>query len=770
MIYQFKKSLFNNVYWHLEKAFDNLLIRFIWLYGGSSASKTYSVCQLIIRRMLEYSNDNTMVMRKFAVDIKDSIYSDFKGIIELWGLQDEFTCQQNYIVCKNTGSYIRFRGLDDSEKIKGLSNFKRIVLEEISQFDEVDLKQVKKRLRGRDGQQIIGIFNPISEDHWIKTNVFENEVLTEIESDITSIQVNQNSDTIILKTNYTDNIFIVGKHDNNGKLIAGRVDTHVINDFEKDKISDNNYYQIYGLGNWGKIRTGGEFWKDFNSNIHVQDVQWNEDLPIHLSFDENVNPYITCLVWQIVDKTKAIQIDEICLPDPLNRIEYVCNEFKKRYPQNRVKGLFIYGDRTSVKEDTKLQKGENFFTKILQHLDDYRPVLRLPSANPSVVLSGGFINLCFRDFAPINIIIGRNCKKSINDYQYALEDSDGTIKKTKKRNPTTGVTYEEYGHCFVGETMIKTINGEKRIDEIVVGDLVLTRNGYKKVIKTFNNGFKEVKKYKIGENIIECTKNHKIFVNNKFKKIHLIHKGIFCIFDEIKNEICKQKQYCITGLDLQDTLNLKKEQKGFILVGGLEKLRNVFIDIFTSVKSVKSKKVYIFTTKMTTHLIMIYQTLKKQLHQNTLSIIIKNLLMNIKRNLEETLSKKLYQNQKNGIAQKKVLNGIKPMLQIAYFMYQKLIKYVLIAIQFIKQKQKNKNIVLKNVTINTKQEDGELKIVYDIQVEDEHEYFANNILVHNCSDTKRYFITLAFAQQYMEYLYGSKKLERRIAPKFSSKY
>jgi PBSX family phage terminase large subunit len=446
MLYQFKKSLFNNVYWHLENAFDNLLIRFIWLYGGSSASKSYSVCQLILRKMLQFENENTMVMRKYAVDIKDSIYSDFKAIIELWGLQDDFICQQNYIQCKYTQSYIRFRGLDDSEKIKGLSNFKRIVLEEVSQFDEVDFKQIKKRLRGKDGQQIIGIFNPISEDSWIKTNVFDCEVLTEVESDITSIHINENKDTIILKTNYTDNIFIVGKHDTDGNLIAGRKDIHVINDFEKDKITDNNYYQIYGLGNWGKIRTGGEFWKDFNTNLHTQDVQWNEDLPIHLTFDENVNPYITCLVWQIVDKNTAIQIDEICLPDPKNRIEYVCNQFSKQYPKDRVKGLFIYGDRTSVKEDTKMQKGENFFTKILEYLQEYKPSLRLPTSNPSVVLSGGFVNYCYKNSYPIKIIIGKSCKKSINDYSYALEDSDGTIKKTKKRNAITGVSYEEYGH------------------------------------------------------------------------------------------------------------------------------------------------------------------------------------------------------------------------------------------------------------------------------------------------------------------------------------
>ena len=38
--------------------------------------------------------------------------------------------------------------------------------------------------------------------------------------------------------------------------------------------------------------------------------------------------------------------------------------------------------------------------------------------------------------------------------------------------------------------------------------------------------------------------------------------------------------------------------------------------------------------------------------------------------------------------------------------------------------------------------DGETRLekVFDLEIEDEHEYFANEILVHNCSDALEYFI------------------------------
>jgi PBSX family phage terminase large subunit len=440
----FNPELFNNVFWHLQRSVDNHLIRYIWVYGGSSASKTFSVVQLLVIKMLQGPNENSLILRKFAVDIRDSIYSDFKTVITDWGLAELFTIQQNYIQCK-TGSYVRFRGLDDSEKIKGIAGFKRVVLEEISQFDEVDLKQIRKRLRGQSGQQIIGIFNPISEEHWIKVNVFDKEVLTEQECDIGGMWVNASGNLVIMKTNYLDNKYIVGPH---------FVDQHVIDDFEKDKIDDFDYYNVYGLGNWGRLRTGGEFWKDFNTNLHVKPNESNQlfdpSRPIHMVWDKNVRPYQPCALWQIkIDGPKKYitQFDEIAFPDPRNRVRYVLEAFVAKYPHTLVKGLFVYGDRTAISEDSTKEKGENMFTEIIGALRNYHPTLRMQSVNPSVVQSGKFVNACYRaNEGGIHVTIGNNCKKSIHDYQYALEDAEGGLQKKRITDKVTGISYEEFGH------------------------------------------------------------------------------------------------------------------------------------------------------------------------------------------------------------------------------------------------------------------------------------------------------------------------------------
>ena len=437
----FDEGIFNELYHEIDGAFSNEKIRFIFIYGGSSSSKTFSYVQKSIIYMMEGLENNSIIFRKYSVDIEQSIFQDFKTIINDWGLSEYFKIQKHYIECLLTGSYVRFKGLDDSEKIKGLSGIKKICLEEFSQFDMIDFKQVKKRLRGLVGQQIIGIFNPVSELSFIKTQIFDNEIFTDLKSKIQSKQINDKGDTIVLRTCYLDNIWIVG----NG-VGGGFIDVHVIADFERDKINDINYYNIYALGNWGKLRTGGEFLKQFKSDKHVGTYSYDPTLPIHISFDENVLPYLTCNVFQI-DNGFLKQIDEIMLKDPFNTLKDTCDEFIKRYGKNK-EGLFIYGDATSKKQDTKIQKGQNFYLLIKGYLKNSHPTFRVPPSNPSVIMSRGFTNeVLLGSVEGLKIAFDSRCRNSINDYQYCTENEEGKVNKKVIKDKVTGQSYQEYGHA-----------------------------------------------------------------------------------------------------------------------------------------------------------------------------------------------------------------------------------------------------------------------------------------------------------------------------------
>ena len=233
--------------------------RHIIMYGGSSSGKSYAVAQVIsLLTILEGSS--TLVMRKVGASILDSIYADFKSAIKQLKLEYayKFTDGIKTIKCLTNQAKIVFKGCDDSEKIKGISSFKRVVLDEWSEFTEQDTDQVGLRLRGKKGQQVIYTFNPISEDHWIKRKRIDTEVWHDVSMRITTRGVKmplaltrvkslkRNSakmimnkrtgkmeehlpDTILMQSTYLNNFWVVGSPD--GKY--GYYDEQCIAEFEK---------------------------------------------------------------------------------------------------------------------------------------------------------------------------------------------------------------------------------------------------------------------------------------------------------------------------------------------------------------------------------------------------------------------------------------------------------------------------------------------------------------------------------------------------------
>lgn len=250
-------------------------------------------------------------------------------------------------------------------------------------------------------------------------------------------------------------------------------------------------------GNWNaKPKTGSEFLTEFNQDKHtrkgLKDL-YNPDLPLHITFDENLHPFITCLVFQIfkehryyrsypenedkyettdqgeADEIKTIrrvvQITEFCLPPPRNRRKEIAKEIVKKFYPIHKGGVIVYGDATSLKDETDKEPGENFFTDILEGIKVLSPRLKVPLKNPPVASKGNFLNLILeKNYRDISLEIDTDCKTSINDYAYAVEDEDGTILKKRITDPNTKISYEKHGHCidamsyFVCEAFITDFN------------------------------------------------------------------------------------------------------------------------------------------------------------------------------------------------------------------------------------------------------------------------------------------------------------------------
>lgn len=205
-------------------------------------------------------------------------------------------------------------------------------------------------------------------------------------------------------------------------------------------------FEVYVNGNWDVLqKTGQEFYFGFSFFNHTSEqAVYDPTLPLWLSFDENVNPYLSCVVAQIRGKQLFV-IDEFSAKHPNNTVSGICDMIKSKY-YDHVNGVVITGDATSKKEDVKIEKGYNFFKLIQRELSQFNPQLRLPSVNPSVYMRGQFINAVLSsNLFGINIVINKNCKKTAEDLMQVKQAEDGTKHKETFKDEF-GVVCQKYGH------------------------------------------------------------------------------------------------------------------------------------------------------------------------------------------------------------------------------------------------------------------------------------------------------------------------------------
>lgn len=351
-------------------------------------------------------------------------------------------------------------------------------MDEWNEYEEKDYKQMKLRLRGMKGQQLVFAFNPIKETHWIKKNVFDKEEwhdesmevelggkalpieLTQVKSyrmnapklmihKRTGKMMEHPSDMAVLQTTYLNNFWVVGSPDGT----YGYYDDQAIATFEHDRVHDPDYYNVYALGEWGVIRTGSEFFHAFNRGQHCIVTEYNPALPIHISVDNNRLPYISYTFWQVEHTAKGInlyQIHEICAESPNNSASksavLVANYLRSLGYDDRI---HLHGDATTRNGSTIDDEGRSFLDKVISTLTDegFEVLDKVAKSNPSVPMSGEFINAIFEgEISDIRIFIGEDCTTSIEDYMSVQKDSNGAILKTKVKNKITGQTYEEHGH------------------------------------------------------------------------------------------------------------------------------------------------------------------------------------------------------------------------------------------------------------------------------------------------------------------------------------
>lgn len=456
----FNPKLFNPLYWHLKPLLRDERIRYILVEGGSSAAKTYTICQALALDMLEHDY-STMVFRRQQVDIKDSVLPSFEEAIKGLEIDSFFTLQQN-LIRLNAGdgsNKIRFRGLDKEENIKGIAKYNVIYNNEWSQFLERHFDQQRKRLRGKPNQKFICDWNPISSKLWQYENWIDKDEwidlplsipgikYSSLNSDFAFKRINKRGDTVWIKVTFRDNYWIVGHPSGKG----GFKDVHTLADFERDRIHKPNLYRVYADGERGIIRTGGEFWKQFDETKHVKPIKVDKEATIHVSMDQNQRPYVTTSIWQIDTVAKVLrQVHEIPCYAPDNTAPKAAARLAAWLRKIEYNGVvFLYGDPSSNKRSGIDENNSSFYDKYIERLEaeGYKVVKRVGKSAPQVSLSAAFINEMYEYGCDgWTIEIADTCKVSIDDYITVKEDENGAMAKPKVKDEEDKVGYEPHGH------------------------------------------------------------------------------------------------------------------------------------------------------------------------------------------------------------------------------------------------------------------------------------------------------------------------------------
>jgi len=395
----------------------------IILYGGAiRGGKTFGALAAILMLSRIFKNSKWAVVRTDMPKLKNTTIPSFLKICPSHIIKS-FNHTTNTVTFKNGSQIIFFA--ENYNKDKELNRWRGLevngfLLEEVNELHEKSFYKAIERagshiIDNAPPSIIICTCNP--SQNWVKEKFYDNWKLKKLHPRWSYIPAK-----------ITDNPFIDKKYKEQLKQLPR---------FE---------YRVFVEGDWElMLKTGVEFYKEFNIEKHVKPVAYNPKLPIWLSFDENVHPYFAATVWQINGKT-AIQVDELCMKPPRNTIKDMLAEFCSRYPYHQ-NGLFITGDATSQKGNVRTESGKDLFRLIQNGLSQYKPQLRVPSANAAVFMRGQFINNIFCSNADgIEITIGENCKNTILDLQNVKQATDDTKLKNVIKDAATGIPYQEWGH------------------------------------------------------------------------------------------------------------------------------------------------------------------------------------------------------------------------------------------------------------------------------------------------------------------------------------
>lgn len=440
---------------------------------------SHAICQRVCYRFLTEENIIIAVVRASMPILKKSVYLGDPSIVRQladWGIPVNkwLNKSDNKIINPQNRSEVWFIGLDSAEKIKS-QNVNLIFIEEATELTLEKWSQLNTRLRRPHApdhpNQMYIAYNPISVFNWV------------IQLFVVNPSKYIADNTYVHFSNFTQNPY-VSKDD-----VAGWLDT---------ASRDENYYWTYVVGKpgipLGQIYPG----MIFSPRNGVKDEETGEY--VVEPWDPEVwrqEPYYG-IDWGYVDPTVIVECREY------KGTIYVINRFYKK--EQTMKQIIEAMKRIGITSSNMIYCDSAEADRINDlSLAGFCPNKANKNKHAGITwLKGQRVVI---DSTGEN---GEIARSEINSYSWAKDPDDPRIFLDEPEEN------QQDHFCLTGDTLITTNKGDIPIKDIKVGDSVLTRKGYRKVIDWAKTGInKETMTVSVGGHTIRCTPNHKIWVENK---------------------------------------------------------------------------------------------------------------------------------------------------------------------------------------------------------------------------------------------------------------
>lgn len=680
--------------------------RYKVLYGGRGSGKSFSVATALIF-LSNAVKLRILCCREIQNSIRDSSYQILKDSAERLGITHNFTFKEAEIVNNLTGSRFIFSGLLRNENsIRSKEGIDIVWVEEASSVSKSSWDVLIPTIR-KAGSEIWLTFNPLTFDD--PTNKFID---------------NPPPNAWVQKVNYTENPFFPD-------VLRQEMEYDKKNDYER-------YLHV---------------WEGFP--LTISDAQIFRGKYVVESFPDDL--------WQSADRL-FFGADFGFAQDPSTLVR--CFIYENR--------LYVdyeaYGVGVEIDELPQLYRSVPESDKWPIKADEARPeTISYLAKRCGFNISGakkwkgsiedGIAYLKSFD----KIVIHPRCKHTADEFRLY------SYKTDKLTNEVLPVVLDKNNHCVDEGTLIETSRGAIPVEDVRVGDYVLTRAGYRKVLFSAITGVnRKLLEITTLYNTLRCTPEHRIYTLNRgFVEAQNLTKEdtLLCL---------KSTEYSLTGIGGIATQNQNVEATGFITNDQSLKARCGFTDTSGKKQTGPFRKVLTSIIKMGILLTTTFQTLNvlpRKLTQKHIplsgSLLIDNSNTSIRSETKQksgTLQRKVTNGTKNtlksstldiSICQKKSAPNVGKPLNLKHITTSSVqtpvnqrgeeIKEstmsresVPCAERYLSQTNiENKSLVVCNVEhVTSLKSVGER--VYDLTIEGQHEFFASGVLVHNCIDAIRY--------------------------------